>query len=92
MHFNWNYNYNHKNLYACMLAKFASNGVSNVDKTVILFNRAGIRNKWSSRISAVLDITIEDDERVPHMCASSAQRCHHWRRPLKVVRHSGSWP
>ena len=65
--FNCNYNIYLKNLYACMLTKFASNDFSkcvlavyNVDKTVNLFSRAGMRNKWSSTISAVLDITIED--------------------------------
>ena len=55
----------------------------------------GMRNEWSSRISAVLDITIQDDDRVfsPSMCAISAHvDCHCRRRPLKIVRHSGSWP
>ena len=33
-------------------------------QTANLFSRAGMRNEWSSSISAVLDITIEDDERV----------------------------
>ena len=34
-----------------------------------LFSRAGMRNEWSSRISAMLDITIEDDEGVsPYVC------------------------
>ena len=42
---------------------------TNVDETVNLVSRAGTRNEWSLRISAVLDITIEDDERVsPYMC------------------------
>ena len=36
---------------------------TNVDKTVNIFGRTGMRNEWSSRISVVLDITIEDDER-----------------------------
>ena len=41
----------------------------------------------------MLDITIEDDEGVLHMCATSAHvDCHYWRRPLKTVTHSGSWP
>ena len=50
----------------CLL-KMASVNVcrlcTNVDKTVDLFGKAGMRNEWSSRISAVLDISIEDDER-----------------------------
>ena len=54
------------------LLKFASTMASvnvcrlctNVDKTINLFSRAGMRNEWSSRISAMLDITIEDDEGV----------------------------
>ena len=54
---------------ACLLM-FASNGFcvnvcrlcTNVDKTVDPFSRAGMRNEWSSRISAMLDITIQDNE------------------------------
>ena len=40
--------------------------------------RGGMRNEWSSRISAVLDITIEDDEGVtPYVCTGSAHiDCH----------------
>ena len=59
---------------ACLL-NFASNDFccvrlcTNVDKTINLFSRAGMRNEWSSRISAMSDITIEDDERVsPYVC------------------------
>ena len=37
---------------------------TNVEKTINLFSRAGMRNEWSSRISAMLDITIADDEGV----------------------------
>ena len=37
---------------------------TNVDKTINLFSRAGMRNEWSSKISSMLGITIEDDERV----------------------------
>ena len=40
----------------------------NVDKTINLFSRAGMRNEWSSRISAMLDIAIEDDEGVSPLC------------------------
>ena len=65
--------------------------VQMLKKTINLFSRAGMRNEWSSRISAMLDITIEDE--FLHMCATSAHvDCHYWRRPLKIVRHSGSWP
>ena len=36
---------------------------------------AGMRNKWSSRISAMLDITIEDDEGVsPYVCHNCTRR------------------
>ena len=40
---------------------------ANVDKMVDLFSRAGMRNEWSSKFSAVLDVTIEDDERFSPM-------------------------
>ena len=34
-----------------------------------------MRNEWSSRISAMLDITIEDDERVsPYVCYKYTRR------------------
>ena len=33
-----------------------------------------MRNEWSLRISAVLGITIEDGERVLHMCAIRTRR------------------
>ena len=65
---------------ACLL-NFASNGFccvrlcTNVDKTINLFSRVGMRNEWSSRISAMLDITIEDDERVsPYVCYKYTRR------------------
>ena len=46
-----------------------------VDKTINLFSRAGMRNEWSSMISAMLDITIEDDERVsPYVCYKCTRR------------------
>ena len=48
---------------------------TNVEKTINLFSRAGMRNEWSSRISAMLDITIEDDEGVsPYVCHKSTRR------------------
>ena len=48
---------------------------TNVDKTVDLFSRAGMRNEWSSRISAVLRITIEDGERVSlYVCYKYTRR------------------
>ena len=57
---------------------------TNTDKTVDLFSRAGMNNEWSSRISAVLDITISIC-----VCALSPHvDCHHWKRLLS----SGSWP
>ena len=60
-----------KNMYACLL-KMASVNVcrlcTNVDKTINLFSRAGMRNEWSSRITAVLDITIEDERVSPYVC------------------------
>ena len=44
-------------------------------KTINLFSRAGMRNEWSSRISAMLDITIEDDEGVsPYVCHKCTRR------------------
>ena len=66
-----------KNIYmlACLLNLLAMASVyvcrlcTNVEKTINLFNRAGMRNEWSSRISAMLDITVEDDEGVsPYVC------------------------
>ena len=62
-----------KNYMLPFLLNFSSNGFcklcTNVDKTINLFSRAGMKNEWSSRISAMLDITIEDDERVsPYVC------------------------
>ena len=46
-----------------------------VDKTINLFSRAGMRNERSSRITAMLDITIEDDERVsPYVCYKCTRR------------------
>ena len=67
---------------------------TNVEKTINLFSRAGMRNEWSSRISAMLDITIEEDEGVsPYVCHKCTRNCHYRRRPLKIVSsHSGSWP
>ena len=56
---------------------------------------AGMRNEWFSRISAMLDITIEDDEGVsPYVCHKCTRRLSLYRRrPLKIVSsHSGSWP
>ena len=49
---------------------------TNVEKTINLFSRAGMRrNEWSSRISAMLDITIEDDEGVsPYVCHKCTRR------------------
>ena len=49
---------------------------TNVDKTI---SRAGMRNEWSSRISAMLDITIEDDEGV------SPYVCHKYTRRLSLL-------
>ena len=44
-------------------------------KTVDLFNRAGMKNEWSSWITAVLDITIEDDEIFsPYVCYKCTRR------------------
>ena len=46
-------------------------------KQVDLFSRAGMRNEWSSRISAVLDITIEDNEIFsPYVCYKCTSRGH----------------
>ena len=80
---------------ACLLNMLAMASVNvcrlctNVEKTINLFSRAGMRNEWSSRISAMLDITIEDNEGVS---PSAHVDCHYRRRPLKIVSHSGSWP
>ena len=53
---------------ACLLnlnlLAMASVGYVQMLKKYIYFSRAGMRNEWSSRISAMLDITIEDDEGV----------------------------
>ena len=69
---------------------------TNVEKIINLFSRAaGNRNEWSSRISAMLDITIlKMMKEFLHMCATSAHvDCHYRRSPLKIVSsHSGSWP
>ena len=83
---------------ACLLNLLAMASVNvcrlctNVEKTINLFSRAGMRNEWSSRISAMLDITIEDDEGVSPYATSAHVDCHYRRRPLKIVSHSGSWP
>ena len=81
---------------ACLLNLLAMASVNvcrlctkiNVEKTINLFSRAGMRNEWSSRISAMLDIMMKE---FLHMCATSAHvDCHYRRRPLKIVSHSGS--
>ena len=84
---------------ACLLNLLAMASVNvcrlctNVEKTINLFSRAGMGNEWSSRISAMLDITVEMMKEFLHMCATSAHvDCHYRRRPLKIVSHSGSWP
>ena len=84
---------------ACLL-NLASNGFcknvcrlcTNVDKTINLFSRAGMRNEWSSRISAMLDITIEDDERVsPYMCYKCTCRLSLLEKDIEdPLRHSGA--
>ena len=65
---------------ACLLIAMASVNVcrlcTNVDKKIYLFSRAGMRNEWSSRISAMLDITIEDDERVSPYVTEHRKRDH----------------
>ena len=57
-------------------------------KQVDLFSRAGMRNEWSSRISAVLDITIEDNEifspYVCYKCTSRAIADHKAFRDLAI--------
>ena len=84
---------------ACLL-NFASNDFyknvcrlcTNVDKTINLFSRAGMRNEWSSRISAMLDITIEDDERVsPYVCQKCTRRLSLLEEAIEdLLRHSGA--
>ena len=66
---------------ACLLNLLAMASVNvcrlctNVEKTINLFSRAGMRNEWSSRISAMLDITVEDDEGVsPYVCHKYTRR------------------
>ena len=66
---------------ACLLNLLAMASVNvcrlctNVEKTINLFSRAGMRNEWSSRISAMLDITVENDEGVsPYMCHKCTSR------------------
>ena len=84
---------------ACLL-NFASNGFcknvcrlcTNVDKTINLFSRAGMRNEWSSRISVMLDITIEDDERVsPYVCYKCTRRLSLLEKAIEdLSKHSGA--
>ena len=66
---------------ACLLNLLAMASVNvcrlctNVEKTINLFSRAGMRNEWCSRISAMLDITVEDDEGVsPYVCHKCTRR------------------
>ena len=65
-------------IYSCMLVKFASNGFCKcvqMLKKQSIFSVPGMRNVWSSRISAILDITIEDDEGVsPYVCNKCTRR------------------
>ena len=50
-----------------------------------------MRNELVFKDSAMLDITIEDDERVsPYVCYKCTRRLSLLEKPLK--RHSGSWP
>ena len=62
---------------ACLLNLLAMASVNvcrlctNVEKTINLFSRAGMRNEWSLRISA----TVEDDEGVsPYVCHKCTRR------------------
>ena len=80
---------------ACLLAMTSVNVCrlcTNVDKTINLFSRAGMRNEWSSRISAMLDITIEDDERVsPYVCYKCTCRLSLLEKAIEdLLRHSGA--
>ena len=57
-----------------------------------IFSRAGMRNERSTRISAMLDITIEDDERVsPYVCYKCTHRLSLLEKAIEdLLRHSGA--
>ena len=49
--------------------------ITNAKRTVHLFTTKGLKNRWASRISTLLEIAVDEDDRLPpYVCSMCTRR------------------